>query len=219
MGLNERLDTRFQELLKEAETILQIHLWDGRQWDSYPTELEYNQWYTSAKNLIEKTCGKNSSHYKQIEDLYVRNKGNSYYMSGCIGVLQASYNDLKLGLLEDTKYLITAEVFTDFIEQAEYLLEEGYKLPAAVLARAVLEDGLRILCNKYGIFLPDKPKLDRMNTEMVKAEVYNKNVQKQITAWAGIGNSAAHGKPEEFTEVDVKNMISGIITFNATYLK
>lgn len=82
-----------------------------------------------------------------------------------------------------------------------------------------MEDGLRTLCNKHGISLPGRPKLDWMNSELTKAGVYNKNMQKQIIAWAGIGNSAAHGKLDEFTEVDVKNMISGVINFNATFLK
>lgn len=146
-------------------------------------------------------------------------KGTLIICQDCIGILQAAYDDLKLGLLEDTKTLITAEVFSDFIEQAEYLLKEGYRLPAAVLVRAVIEDGMRTLCNKYGISLPGRPKLDWMNSELTKAGVYNKNIQKQVTAWAGIGNSAAHGKLNEFTKVDVKNMVSGVINFNATFLK
>lgn len=92
-------------------------------------------------------------------------------------------------------------------------------MPSAVLVRAVLEDGMRTLCKKHGISLPDRPKLDRMNAELTKAGVYNKNVQKQVTAWAGFGNSAAHGKPDEFTEAQVKDMISGVVSFNATYLR
>jgi hypothetical protein len=92
-------------------------------------------------------------------------------------------------------------------------------MPAAVLMRGVLEDSLRTLCKKAQIVLSEKSKLDRMNTELAKAEIYNKNVQKQVTAWAGIGNSAAHMKIDEFSETDVKNMISGIISFNSTFLK
>ena len=126
-------------------------------------------------------------------------------MPRCLGVLESAYENFKLGLLEDIKALITAEVFIDFIEQAEYLLDEGYKLPAAVLMRGVLEDSLRTLCNKEAkISLPDKPKLDWMNAELVKAGIYNKNVQKQVTAWAGIGNSAAHMKIKEFSDTDWK---------------
>lgn len=90
MGLDERIEARFQELLKVGEAILQRHGWDGSKWYSHPSELEYNQWYSSAKNLIEKTCSKDSSYYKMIEDLYIRNKGKSYYMSRMYWYLTSS---------------------------------------------------------------------------------------------------------------------------------
>ena len=221
MNLEDKLEDHFQRLIDEGQTILKkIGYFNGEFRDSYPSGLEYNKWYSSAKNLIGKACSKDGIHYKQIEDTYTREKGHSYGMPECLGVLESAYVDFKSGLLEDTKAMITAEVFTDFIEQAEYLLNEGYKLPAAVLMRGILEDSLRTLCNKEAkISLPDKPKLDWMNTELVKVGIYNKNVQKQVTAWAGIGNSAAHMKIDEFSDTEVKNMISGIIYFNATFLK
>jgi len=221
MNLKDKLEEHFQRLIDEGETILKkIGYSNGEFKNSYPSDLEYNKWYSSAKNLIEKACAKDGVHYKQIEYSYTRTHGNPSGLPRCLGVLESAYENFKLGLLEDIKALITAEVFTDFIEQAEYLLDEGYKLPAVVLMRGVLEDSLRTLCNKEAkISLPDKPKLDWMNTELVKAGIYNKNVQKQVTAWAGIGNSAAHMKINEFSDTDVKNMISGIINFNATFLK
>jgi len=223
MNLKDKLEDYFQKLIDEGQTILKkIGYFNGEFRDSYPSGLEYNKWYSSAKNLIEKACSTQGIHYKQIEDIYTRNKGNPYFMPECLGVLESAYEDFKSGLLEDVTAIITAEVFTDFIEQAEYLLSEGYELPAAVLMRGILEDSLRTLCicNKEAkISLPDKPKLDWMNTELVKAKTYNTNVQKQVTAWAGIGNSAAHMKIKEFSDTDVKNMISGIINFNATFLK
>jgi len=221
MKLKDILGGHFQKLIKEGENILnKCGYSEDKFLYSHPSGLEYNKWYSSAKNLIEKACGTQGIHEKQIEKIYTINKGNSYYMPGCLGVLKSAYEDFNSGLLEDTKAMITAEVFVDFIEQAEYLLGEGYKLPAAVLMRGVLEDSLRTLCNKEAkISLPDKPKLEWMNTELLKAGIYNKNVQKQVTAWAGIGNSAAHMKIKEFSDTDVKNMISGIINFNATFLK
>jgi hypothetical protein len=220
MNLKDKLEDHFQKLIKEGEAILKkCGYFNGNYGAVNPSNLDYNKWYSSAKNLIGKACSAQGIHYKQIDDIYTRKKGNSYFMPGCLGVLESAYEDFKSGLLEDTKAIITAEVFTDFIEQAEYLLSEGYELPAAVLMRGVLEDSLRTLCKKEQIVLSEKSKLDWMNTELVKAGVYNTNVQKQVTAWAGIGNSAAHMKIDEFSETDVKNMISGIISFNATFLK
>ena len=222
MGLNEKIEARYQELFREGKAIIRRHKDKEGRWLSWPSDEVFSEWCTSVKNLIEKACGKDSSHYRQIEDLYDNRNikvGLRDIFLPCMGIIRAAHKDLKAGLLEDTKALITAEVFSDFVEQAEYLLEEGYSLPSAVLVRAVLEDGLRTLCKKNGILLPDRPKLDWMNTELTKAGVYNKNMQKQVTAWAGIGNSAAHGKTDEFTDIDVKNMINGVISFNATYLK
>ena len=221
MNLKDKLEDHFQRLIDEGETILKKSgYFNGEFKDSYPSSLEYNKWYPSAKNLIEKACCKDGVHYKQIEYSYTRTHGNSTGLPRCLGVLESAYENFKLGLLEDIKALITAEVFTDFIEQAEYLLDEGYKLPAAVLMRGVLEDSLRTLCCKEAkISLPDKPKLDWMNAELAKAGIYNKNVQKQVTAWAAIGNSAAHMKINEFSDTDVENMISGIINFNARFLR
>jgi len=220
MNFKDKLEEHFQRLINEGKITLQKYdQGDGVLITQIPY-LEYNKWYSSVKNLIEKTCGKDGVHYIQIEDSYKRTHGFSSGLPHCLGVLESAYENFKLGLLEDIKASITAEVFTDFIEQAEYFLSEGYKLPAAVLMRGVLEDSLRTLCNKETkISLPNKPKLDWMNTELLKAGIYNKNVQKQVTAWAGIGNSAAHMKIKEFSDTDVKNMISGIINFNATFLK
>ncbi|GAH23477.1 unnamed protein product [marine sediment metagenome] len=218
--LKNKLEDHFQRLINEGKTILKKYgYFNGEFRGSYPTGLEYNKWYSSTRNLIGKACGGHGPHYKQMEDAHALAKGYTHRLPECLGVLESAYEDFKLGLLEDTKALITAEVFTDFIEQAEYLLDEGYKLPAAVLMRGVLEDSLRTLCKKAKISLTDKPKLNWMNSELVKEGIYNKNVHKQITAWAAIGNSAAHMKINEFSDIDVKNMISGIINFNATLLK
>ena len=49
-----------------------------------------------------------------------------------------------------------------------------------------------------------------MNSDLAKAGIYNKLQQKRITALADIRNSAAHGKPEEFSGDDVIMMIRDI---------
>ena len=84
------------------------------------------------------------------------------------------------------------------LEAAGYLLGETYKDPAAVMAGGVLEQHLRELCRKHGVDTTsrlEKPKMiDTMNTDLAKASAYGKIEQKQVTAWAGIRNAAAHVK-------------------------
>ncbi len=60
--------------------------------------------------------------------------------------------------------------------------------------------------------------VDKMNADLAKAGIYNKLQQKRITALADIRNSAAHGKPEEFSDNDVTTMIRDIEQFLIIHL-
>lgn len=134
-----------------------------------------------------------------------------------IGILRAAKEDYENGYLFNTRTLIEAEVFDDFLEQAEELLKKGYYQPAAVIAGCVLEDGLRKLCDRNSIVLPAKATIDPMNVELAKAGIYNKLVQKKITALADLRNKAAHGEWSEFTEKDVEDMIRDVRRFMEDY--
>ncbi len=129
------------------------------------------------------------------------------------GILSALRGDYEAGRLQSFEELIHADLFSDFLAMAEYFLQEGYKDPAAVIAGGVLEEHLRKLCGKHGVTVPPKPKLDSMNSDLAKAGAYNKNDQKQVTAWADLRNAAAHGKYGDYTHEQVKLMVAGIRDF------
>jgi hypothetical protein len=129
------------------------------------------------------------------------------------GILNALRADYDAGRLQSFQELIHADLFSDFLEMAEYLMQEGYKDPAAVIAGGVLEEHLRKLCGKYGVTIPAKPKLDTMNADLAKGGAYNKNDQKQVTAWAGLRNDAAHGNYSNYGDGEVKLMVAGIRDF------
>ncbi len=147
---------------------------------------------------------------------------------GLAGVLRALANDYRSGRIRPLIERIHSDMFSDFLEMAEYLIEdEGLKDPAAVLAGGVLEQHVRKLCDKAAPPIPttfpdasgkDCPKkLDTMNTDLKKANIYGSNEQKQVTAWAAIRNSAAHAKYNEYTADQVKLMIQGLRQFLQTY--
>lgn len=169
-------------------------------------------WKVKVKNLLVATCGKESQHY--LEFLEAEKLGSYESSSDAFkrmkSVLNAAMDDYKNGYLTSIKNLIQADVFDSELEQAEELLSNGYKLAAAVIAGVVLETALRDLCLREGLSLG---KLDKMNADLAKADVYNKLQQKRITALADIRNSAAHGKSDEFSENDVTAMIRDIEQF------
>jgi hypothetical protein len=129
------------------------------------------------------------------------------------GILSALRADYQEDRLQSYNEIIHADLFSDFLEMAEHFLQSGYKDPAAVIAGGVLEEHLRKLCVKHGVAQSDKPKLDTMNSELAKALAYTKNDQKQVTAWAGIRNDAAHGHYDKYDIAKVEFMVRGIRHF------
>lgn len=137
-----------------------------------------NQWLTSSLNLIQRVFGENSVHYQSLKKNF-KDYPKWPDIEQAYGVLLSAKDDIESNSLFEVKKLIEAELFDDFLEQAEHLLEAGYYQPAAVIAGSVLEDGLRKLCTESSIELPEKPKLDWMNAQLAKAATYNKLTQKK----------------------------------------
>jgi hypothetical protein len=157
-------------------------------------------------------CGRESEHYKDFEK-YEKPTGfvtNYETMKHLKAIFLAAKEDYEGGYLNSVRNLVQADVFDSELDQASELQAAGYKLPAAVVAGVVLETTLRQMCIDRNIPVA---KLDKMNADLAKTGIYNSLVQKQITALAGIRNSAAHGRPDEFTDADVSNMISQIRAF------
>jgi hypothetical protein len=140
------------------------------------------------------------------------------------GTLRALKADYLAGRLQTLREMIRSDVFSDFLEMAEYLLkDEGLKDPAAVIAGGVLEQHIRKLCENRGIlttWVDNKgntvpKKLDRMNADLAKAGVYGGNDQKQVTAWADLRNDAAHGQWSNYVADQVTLMVQGVRGFLA----
>jgi HEPN domain-containing protein len=170
------------------------------------------QWFTSVQNLLVRVFGAESEHYKNFTQQNV--KGLTYSpVYRAQGILKSAKDDYEHGHLFELKKVIEAELFDDFLEQASSLLEAGYYQPAAVIAGCVLEDALRKMCIVNQLDLPERPKLDFMNSALAKAGVYNKLTQKKVTSIADIRNNAAHGNWDEFEKEDVIEAISWINRF------
>ena len=177
---------------------------------------------TRINALVERITGTNSEYYKQIDRISFKTKFKYAIrrLTQSIGVIQGLYQDLKAGNLKTFSELIHADIFSEYIDMAKYLLEEGYKDPAAVITGSTLEEHLRKLCKKNGIDIKrtadgkQKPKkVGDLNSDLVKGNVYSKLEQKSVTAWLGLRNNAAHGNYNEYNDNQVKQMIMGVRDF------
>ena len=174
-------------------------------------------WNVKAKNLLVSVCGEKSQHFTSFieaeKPIGYDNSLNILYRIKA--VFLAAKEDFEGGYLNSVKNIIQAEVFDNELEQASELLTSGYKSAAAVIAGVVLETTIRNLCLAQSIELG---KLDKMNADLVKSGYYNGLTQKRVTSLAAIRNSAAHGKPDDFTTSDVKAMIEDIQRFVELHL-
>ena len=142
----------------------------------------------------------------------------SSIMADKVGALRALRRDYDAGYLASVQSLVRAEVFANFLEMAEHLLQQGYKDPCAVLVGGVLEDHLRSLCQGRGIPLQTsgKPKrADSMNNALAAAGVYSKLDQKNVTAWLDLRNKAAHAQYDEYNADQVRTLLAGVREFAA----
>jgi hypothetical protein len=208
---------RFDELNKQAEAILAAKTETPQDGIGLRgTHVDQNQlinWQLKARHLISMVCGRDSQHFHAFEKNETPQfMGDTNYRAllRLQAILLAAKDDYKGGYLNKIRDLIQAEVFESELEQAQELFRADYLSAAAVIAGVVLETTLRRMCQDHGINLG---KLDKMNADLAKAGVYNSVVQKRITALAAVRNSAAHGKPEEFTRDDVSTMIQDVERF------
>jgi len=214
----KKLSEKAQAILADAKRALSSSGWDGHTFDGVlPDTTAYLRVRTEALNLIGRVCGRESDHYRELQRVVGSDAGSGDLLE-VIGVIEAAIRDFEGGFLFDVRTLVAAEILDDFIEQARELLDAGYHVPAVSLAGAVLEDGLRKLCDRHGVPYPEKPGIEKLNVAVAKANHYDKLVQKRITHLADLRNKADHGEFSKVTKEDAKDMIDWLRRFAADYL-
>ena len=239
--LSERYLQRLDELIVRGERIretieVKAHYHDPwcRGAEPRVTETQhvdwpaFVKWRVNSASLLAQVVPTTSTHHASAE-LFRKLRGKRDQVEYGISLLRAIKEDYERGFLGDIRLQVEAELAGDYLGQAEALLSHGQAgpcdhVPAAVLAGAVLERALRILCSRQNppICTEDARGRPMMLNGLVdllkKAGVFNEMLAKQLRAWAAIRNHSAHGEFEEFGRADVELMVRGVGNFLATYL-
>ena len=212
----EDLIKRIDQLIQNADEVLQTTR--KGQIGSYVSAELFYAFRSASLSFFSMTFGKGHTHYDEFNSQVTESRPRCAGIGR--GILSAAREELEGGWLSTTKGLISAEIFSDFLEMAQHLLDEEYKDPAAVMAGSVLEEHLRQLCQKHSIPTeitkqgrPQPKKADALNAELAKEEVYSKLDQKNVTAWLDLRNKAAHGKYQEYTKEQVSLMLQSLSDF------
>jgi hypothetical protein len=173
----EKLIKRVDELIQLGEAVLATEY--SSQGKKYVDLVTFYKFRSASISFTLKLFG-NQHPYFQDFQVKVGDGMPSTTKRG-IGMLQAIKSEIEQGWLTTTRGLISADIFSDFLEMAEHLLEEGYKDPAAVLIGSALEqhlkniaiaNGVDITIEKNGKHVPKKA--DGINADLAKANAYSK---------------------------------------------
>lgn len=211
-------DTRYlnwlDELIADGTNLPVTRLEDGYDLD-FPA---YNAWRTRAEHFLLQLMDSDHVYYTRFhsaaEVLYGK---YASARTSALQILMAVRDDLAEGRLTSFRAFVTAEVFSDFLDMAEHLLEHGYKDPGASLVGAVLERALRDIAATNDIPVRSRDDLTAMAQRLGAKGVFNALVLKKLSLWIGIRNHADHGEFEQYTAEDVKDMHSGVSTFLSQY--
>jgi hypothetical protein len=200
---------KFKELIDKANTACDAFRQSG---DGTLPGDTYFELRVSSINLLTRLASEDSIYVQELRKMHP----NAFAMKG---VLEGARLDYLQGFMTDHKLLISAEVFSDLLVQAEVLLDYDYKDAAAVIIRAVLEDGIRKLCQAHKIEVDKRDTIQQLNEKLYKEKVYSALQHKEIIAKAEIGNCAAHGRFDQYKKEDVAAFLEFVLRFLAQYLK
>lgn len=176
----------------------------------------------TARAAIDRIGGVGSTFARYCEEILTVRTHECVRLVRVLGILEALLAAVSADHLTSIEQLIHAEMFSDFIEMAQHLQDEGYKDSATVIAGSALEGHLRRLCTFFGVATEvtyshgvKAKKADGMNSDLAKAGAYTKLDQKNVTAWLGLRNHAAHGEYDKYSAEQAGLMLAGVRDFMA----
>lgn len=184
-----------------------------------PDRVKFGEWETRIKILARRIL-EPSEYQRVLDDIQIsKEKLNVATVEDILGILAGLKTAYESGSLDDLAERIEAIVAFDFMGQAEQLLEgEGSDydhIPAAVLVGAVLENGLRRLCERQSPPIETKrangthKRLNSLIDEL-QGKVFKPAKADLLRSWAKTRNSAAHGQIDQVKRGEVEDMIDGI---------
>ena len=180
----------------------------------------FNQFRSQGLSLIANLYGTSQPYFSEFEKGSRRESESD--AKNCKGILAGIKHDVDNDYyLTSITGLVSAEIFGDYLDMAQYYLDSKHKDAAAVIIGSTLESHLKKLAQKNNLpidYTDGKGQVQPMtantlNTNLYKAAIYNKIEHSSIEAWIKIRNEAAHGNYSQYTQQHVEGMLSAVRSF------
>jgi hypothetical protein len=203
--LNHLFQKRFNELKAQFDAMPFRPDDDGTSSTHVPSGI-WQQWATSAQNLILAVFGENSPHYTNFAAAFKDCNGYDHSVNVLKGVFLSAKDDFEGGYVFDVDLRVSGEVFGDFVAMAKRSLSEGHKDVAAVLACAALEDTLKRFAIANNLDVGEKSMQEVVSALKSKGLVFG--AQKSLLdTMPKIRDFAMHANWEKISAPDVSSVI------------
>ncbi len=212
-------ERRAKELLAHADAVLATMRTDSyaNQWVDREV---FAQLRAAGLSFLRNSFGPEHPYYKEFAERV--KTADPYDTRTAKGILEAARGEVAGGWAVTTTGIVSAGIFSDFLEMAAHLLDTGYKDAAAVMIGSVLEEHLRQLSLKHGVAVEQlhngkmvPRNADSLNVDLAKVPIYNLLEQKSVTARLDLRNKAAHGHYGQYDKAQVALMHQGVADFIA----
>lgn len=214
--MKEDIEKRLSELLTIGQNLVNTLPYDKygpTYWVDKRRIVEYQQWLSSAANLIHLIAYSGSTFTEECEKLMNDKETESGIPTRIVqkmrGLLESAQDEWNRGLLRKIEYIIAAETFDDFLDHAISYHKGGKKIESSVLASAVLEDTIKKIAKKNNI-APKGLSLEPLIDELIKQNVFTSVKGKRIKGFASVRNYALHAEWDEFDIKDIGELTKGI---------
>ena len=218
-GRFKELIERGDEIYKQSYTGAEMVVTYGRKHLSDETFTKCISWILSGRNLLLQVFGSSSDHFVLFSKIFDRDSEEDDFsrlqfckenISAALGVLKSAEEEFNLGFTHEITHILSVEFFDSVLDQSKELLNKGFKDPAAILGRVVIENTLKDLCERNNIHYADGEGASKYNEKLKDAAVFTLPQFKLCRTYIETGNDAAHGDFDKYTQEDVKKMLDYI---------
>ncbi len=222
MTVDDQIRQRFERVLAEFGKIERKKGLYGLPY--YDTQ-EASIWLAKADAALSDVFPESHATRKRFSEVGhpptgKREDTNAFLSS--VGIFTAAVELVRDGQHRPVLEAVRAETVIELLDQADALVAAHHVVPATVIAGGALETHLLHLCNSHGLTWTGSGSISKYDGAIASARkngtvsVYSLTDSKQVTAWGGMRNDAAHS-PGNYskTEPEVRMMIEGIRQFVA----
>jgi hypothetical protein len=206
-------ENRFSEL-----TLLGMQIPIKKQGSGFPDLVDqekFQEWFSSALNLIEIVFGASSTFSQRFRDnLEKREKryATTTVLESGRGIFSSASNEYKGGYLEGLRREISEEFVIDLCLHAESLAGDGHLESAAVLTSAALEDCFKRRVEDLGVITDDKTLTDYIGI-LKKEGVLSGDSAKIVSGFPKFRNAAMHADWAKINEPEIRTIAAFIKNF------